>query len=474
MKKEEKTRYLLKNTVIFAFSNLATKLITLFLIPLYTFCLSTSEYGIVDLLFTLASVIVPILTLNIVEAIYRFSMDKDADNNKIMSIGILLFIVCIISGLLFIPLFNIFPTYAKYKYYFYFYLISTAGFQIFSINLKGQEKLKQFSAVNILNTFLIAILNIYFLKILNYKIEGYFIAYIIANTLAMIYAIYVGKIFKNIKKFKIDKSLFKEMTKYSIVLIPTSFMWWIMKSSDRVMLTYYSGLALNGIYAISYKIPTILQAIATIFNQAWIFTAVKEKNSEDNEQYTNLVFENLFVVITICAAFLILIVKLFLKFFVSNEYFTAWKYVPFLLIGSLFVTLGTFLSSSYSANKDSKGFLFSGLFGALINIILNFVLIPSFKAYGAAIATCLSYITVFIYRYIDTQKYVKIKINKKNIVGILLLVTLSILLYSTWKYIFIIQLCVFIILLFYYKNNLFGLFKKIFILIKKRKDCSNE
>lgn len=474
MKKEEKNRYLLKNTVIFALSNLATKLITFFLIPLYTFCLSTSEYGIVDLLFTLSSVIVPILTLNVVEAIYRFSMDKDADNNKIMSIGILLFMVCIILGLFLIPMFNLFSTYTNYKYYFYFYLISSAGFQIFSINLKGQEKLKHFSIVNILNTFLIAVLNIYFLKILNYKIEGYFIAYIIANTISMIYAIYVGNISKNIKKFEIDIPLFKEMTKYSIVLIPTSFMWWIMKSSDRVMLTYYSGLALNGIYAISYKIPTILQAIATIFNQAWLFTAVKEKNSEDNEQYTNLVFENLFVFLILFASFLIIIVKLFFKYFVSNEYFSAWKYVPFLLIGSLFVTLGTFLSSSYSAHKDSKGFLFSGLIGAIINIVLNMILIPSCKAYGASIATCISYIAVFIYRYIDTQKYIKIKINIRVFFGVFLLCLLSTLLYSAYKYIYIIQILLFVALLIYYKRNWLDFLKKIYIILKKRRENSNE
>ena len=108
MEKNEKTKYLLKNTTIFAISNMATKLITFFLVPLYTFCLTTKEYGIIDLFFTISSVIIPIMTLNVVEGIYRFSMDKGASNNKIVSIGILMFGLCILLGIITIPIFRVY------------------------------------------------------------------------------------------------------------------------------------------------------------------------------------------------------------------------------------------------------------------------------------------------------------------------------------------------------------------------------
>ena len=56
----------------------------------------------------------------------------------------------------------------------------------------------------------------------------------------------------------IDRCKLKEMIRYSIVLIPNTFMWWIMNSSDRVMVTYMIGAAANGIYAVSYKLPTLV------------------------------------------------------------------------------------------------------------------------------------------------------------------------------------------------------------------------
>lgn len=65
---------------------------------------------------------------------------------------------------------------------------------------------------------------------------------------------------------------------------------------------------------------------------------------------------------------------------------------PFLIIGCVYLTLGTFMATSYTVHKDSFGYLFSGSFGAVFNILLNFILIPVIGVYGAALATCISYI----------------------------------------------------------------------------------
>ena len=115
--------------------------------------------------------------------------------------------------------------------------------------------------------------------------------------------------------------------------------------------------------------------------------------------------------------------KPFLRFYVETSYYGAWKYTPYLIIGNVFMTMGTFLASSYTVNKDSKGFLFSAITGALINIILNYFLIPIMGVSGAACSTCFSYIVVFIYRVIDTRKYIKINVlNKKHMIAYVILI----------------------------------------------------
>lgn len=469
MKKETRNKYLIKNTAIFAIGNFATKFISFFLIPLYTNVLTTTEYGIVDLLYTICSVLMPLLTLNICEAVLRFAMDKDADTTKIMSIGNVLIIVSAVLGLISIPILNNIETYKNYSYYFYLYLTTLGMSQIFLCNLKGQEKLIDYSIGNFIHTLTIAIFNILFLVSFDMGIKGYFLAYTIANIITSIYAFIRGNVISSIKNFKFDKKLFIEMTKYSVLLIPNSFMWWIMNSSDRVMVTNFLGESANGIYAISYKLPTLLSTITTVFTHAWIYSAVNENESEDKEEYTNYIFKKLVAVIFIISSGMIMIIKPFLSIYVSKEYFSAWEYTPFLFIGFTFLTLASFLSSSYNVHKDSKGFLFSGMGGAIINVVLNFLLIPIIGISGAAIATCISYIAVFVYRIIDTKKYVKINIfYKEFFIAIALLVIQAACLFINNIFGQCLLIIEFLIILLLFKNTWIPLLKIVFNKIKKQ------
>ena len=98
MDKKEKSKYLMKNTFLFAIGNIGTKLINFLMIPLYSYCLTISEYGIIDLVFAILSIVIPIITLNIFESVQRFTMDKDADYEKIFTSSMLVTITgCLIS-----------------------------------------------------------------------------------------------------------------------------------------------------------------------------------------------------------------------------------------------------------------------------------------------------------------------------------------------------------------------------------------
>lgn len=425
MQKTQRNKYLLKNTIVFALGNFGTKMISFFLVPLYTNILTTSEYGIVDLIYTIGTVLVPILTLNIGEAIMRFSLDKDSNREKIMNIGLRLLLFATVLGLAILPVSSLFNEVRSYVIYVYLYTVTLAYSQVFLCYLRGKELLVQYSTGNIIHTFCIAFFNIIFLLVMKQGIYGYLTAYILSNVITAIYAFKVGNVYKAIKESKIDTKLRKEMIRYSVVLIPNSFMWWIMNSSDRVMVTAMIGTAANGIYAVAYKIPTLLSTISTVFNQAWSYSAIRENESEDKEEYSNNVYDRLVSTVLITAIGLLMIIKIFLKFYVGEDYYTAWRYTPYLMIGFVFMTLGTFVSTSYTVHKDSLGFLVSGTIGALVNVILNFILIPVLGVTGAAVATGFSYFTVFCYRVYNTRKYLKINVFKrKHIVGyILLLVT---------------------------------------------------
>lgn len=467
LKKESKNKYLLKNTIVFAIGNFATKLITFLLVPLYTNALSTEQFGIVDLLYTVCSFLIPVFSFNIVESVLRFSLDKKKNNNEIMSIALVSILFMIFTSLIMIPILGVFKNFAEYKFLLYLYLITFGSSQIFLVNLKGQEKLKLYSLGNFLYALLVASLNIYLLLIIKIGISGYFLAYIISNILIIIYGMIFGNIKEIIKNFHFDKKLFKDMTKYSIVLIPTTFMWWIMNFLDRIMVTNFVSLSANGIYAVSYKIPTILTVVSSIFTQAWLFSAVKEKDSEDNESYTNKVFEFLAFGTIVIGALLVIIVKPLFKIYVAIDYYEAWKYVPYLMIGYVFLNLSTFISTTYNVHKDSKGYLFSAVSGAIINCILNIILIPIIGVHGAALATMLSYIAVFLYRLKDTKKYLRINISYKFLYSSTSLIAISLLTYIQNIYVLLIQLLLLISTVYIYKSDWIPILDKVLKKLKK-------
>ena len=426
-----RTKYLMKNTAIFAAGNLGSKLINFFLIPLYTNVLTSEQYGITDLVFTVCSIAVPVIILNISEAIMRFALDEDANRNDIMSIGIMMSFVSLIAALILYVISLLYEPIAPYRWYVYLYAVTYGICEISICYLRGKEKLMFYSISNIIRTLSIAVFNILLLVVWKQGIPGYLMAYIFSNVVTTIFAFFAGNVPEVIRHFNVDKALFKRMVKYSIPLIPTSFMWWIINSSDRLMITAMISVSVSGIFAVASKIPSLISFISTIFNQAFSYSAIHEEKSEDRVEFNNRIFDYLFSMVTVFGLFVLMIIKLFMRIYVSAEFYSAWLYTPPLIVGTCILILATFFSVSYTVNKDSIGFLKSGTLGAVANIIMNLTLIPILGAWGAAFATFMSYVIVFAYRYFDVKKYIKLDVfSKTHIISLCFLVAAGGLVYT--------------------------------------------
>ena len=141
---------------------IGTKLIIFLLVPLYTNAFTTAEYGTVDLINTIVTILVPIITINIGESVMRFALDENSDKNHIMSIGLFFAGLSLLLGISVVIILSWFPNITVNWRLVYLYCVSQGVYQIFSCNLRGQEKLMHYAAGNILNTFMNAALNIFF------------------------------------------------------------------------------------------------------------------------------------------------------------------------------------------------------------------------------------------------------------------------------------------------------------------------
>ncbi|HCD4360148.1 TPA: oligosaccharide flippase family protein, partial [Enterococcus faecium] len=279
-----KTKYLIKNMGILTISNFSSKILVFLLVPLYTSVLSTTEYGTYDLTISTATLLFPILTLNIVDAVMRFLMDKDKNKKNIASIAIkVIFLSVIVFGSV-MYLLNITKlwqdVYGLEKYIFLYY-ISYVWNQFLIQFAKGLEKVKAMGIAGIISTIVTIIANIFFLLILKWGLIGFFIANILSQIISATYLSVLVRIWEYIDFEAKDPQLKREMLNYSIPLIATVVGWWINSTADRYVVSFIVGVSANGLLSVAYKIPQIINTLQGIFIQAWQISAIKEYG--DNE-----------------------------------------------------------------------------------------------------------------------------------------------------------------------------------------------
>lgn len=277
--------------------------------------------------------------------------------------------------------------------------------------VRGIDKISDLSVSSIVASVITICLNISFLVFFNWGLIGYFIANIIGPMVQSLYLIIKVHVLDDIQLKQAYQSEKKEMVKYSKPLIANSIAWWVNNASDRYIVVFFCGLAENGIYSVASKIPSILNIFQTIFNQAWTLSAVKDFDPEDkNGFFTNTYKAYNCMMVVVCSG-IIASDKILASFLYAKDFYVAWKYVPWLTIAIVFGALSGYIGGFFAAVKDSKIFAKSTIYGATTNVIFNLILTPIMGPLGAAIATALSYFEVWLFRYLHSRRYIKIKIN---------------------------------------------------------------
>lgn len=409
----EKNKSLLKNIGLFTLGSFGSKILSFLLVPLYTAVLSTSEYGTVDLITSTASLLTPILLLSIFDATLRFGMDDSYKKKDVLSTSIRIAVVgslVLIVSTVVIAATDIVKIDNIYLTFLCVYFIIGAFNQIFNLYLRAKNQASVIAASGVLCTLITCCSNIVSLVIFKWGIIGYMISNTIGVLIQNLYQLFIGKIYKDIKFLKF-RDLTRPMVTYSIPLIANSLSWWINNASDRYILTYLRDIAENGIYSVSYKIPTLLSMLQGVFYNAWSISAIAEFDENDNDGFigTNYSLYG-FISLATCSTLLVINVPL-ASLLYKGDYFIAWKCVPFLLLGTVFSGISQFEGSLFAATKNTKSVAKTTVIGAIANTVCNFIFIYYFGAVGAALATLIGYFVTWSLRTRHLQSFVKMKVN---------------------------------------------------------------
>lgn len=427
----EKHKELAKNTIIIFVGRFSTQFLSFLLLPIYTKVLSSAEYGTYDLIITYIALITPIVSLQIEMAVFRELIDarkNESRINAILSSSIFSILIqstiCIIIYLIVCFFINI-----PYSSLVLFNIIAVLLSNMLMQVARGLGENIKYSVSSIISGISMIFFSVFFLIILRININGLLNASILANTAAIIYLFISCRLYKRIKYVNINISIIFNLLKYSMPLIPNSLIWWIINVSDRTMISVFLGAGANGIYAISNKFSSMLIQVFNIFNLSWTESASLHIDDEDRDEFFSSIFNKTLKYSLLICLSLILILPLIFNLLIDKKYNDSFMYIPILIIGTIFNIIVSFLGSIYVAKKLTKEIAKTSFGAGALNIIINLLLISFIGIYAAAASTALSFLIMAIFRIIDVQKYVKLKIDIKYIYREIILFQLSILIY---------------------------------------------
>ncbi|MFV0414463.1 MAG: lipopolysaccharide biosynthesis protein [Oscillospiraceae bacterium] len=422
---------LLSNTVLFGISTFSSKVLSFLLTRLYTSVLAQASFGIVDLVTACANLLIPLVSLGISNAVIRFGLEKDVSSKGVFTSGILAILSGFTALLLLGPLLGQISILQGQLGLLYIYVLMSCLRTLCCQFIRSQLYTRLYAIDGILSTAYTIGFNVLFLVVLKMGTTGYLLSIIAADALSALGLFLVAKLHRYVSFKGVKRSLYAAMLKYSLPLVPASMFWWITNASDRFFIAYMLGTAENGLYAAAYKVPNIVAIFSTIFTEAWQLSAVTDGQGKGREKFFGQIYAALMGVTFMVGAGLILFCRLVMRVLVAPSYFEAWQYVPFLIVGTVFSCLVSFLNSVYMVEKKSNLSLLTMMVGAVSNLALNALFIPFMGVNGAAIATLISYMLVFIIRAVDTRRFIAIDyLPVKTAVNTLLLVAESVVIIS--------------------------------------------
>lgn len=403
----------------------------------------------------------------------RFTLEPNFDKQQVFTLSLCIVFLGFIVLLCCSPLIcqiEVLRPYLKIFYAYYFFVVL---FNVLQQFLKGLNSIKAYVISGIINTIINIGLNIVLLIVLKRGIYGYLVAFVGGYAVSCVYMIFCEKMWLFLTPIsKLDLGLVKSFLCFCIPLIPNSLSWWISNSSDKYILTFFEGAAVTGVYSVAYKIPSLMAVLSNIFTSAWQISAVDDFGSEESIAFFSDIYNKYSSLYVLITSAIILGIKLIAEIMFSKNFYNAWSFATVLIIASMFQAMCSFLGSIYTTAMKTRMIFITTFIGAIFNIVLNFILIPRIGAYGAAIATLVSYFSVWLIRIIDSRKIIRLNISiKKDIVVYIILVVQCVVVCVNryWSLIVSFILCIMVLIL----NQKFVVSLFRIVKIKVRANISN-
>lgn len=412
----EKKR-LIKNTGMIAIGNISTKLVSFFLLPLYTALLSTSAYGTFDYILSIATFCVPFVSVLMDESIFRFLIDckKQEEKEKVISTALVIVLIGMVCfTLVGIPVMQ--GLHYHYTYYATIYILLNVMSGMISAILRGIGRTDQYALFNFLLGSIQVTLNVVFIAAFRMGVGGMLMASILTQFFVSTIFIFRIRLWRYFDFRIVNSQMAKDMIVYSLPLIPNKVSWSIINLSDRIVLMNWVGSEATGLYAVSYKFPNLMDTVYGFFYQSWKESSARVMGDDSQNDFYNAVYEYLknfmYALVLGMSAFMPLIFRIM----INKNYYEALFYVPILLLATYFANISGFYGGIFTAYKDTKIMGTTTLTAAILNLTINLLMIHKFGIYAAAISTLVANFLIYLYRRWKVSKYIELNEDRRETV----------------------------------------------------------
>ncbi len=418
---------LAKNTAIISLGRICTQFMSFFLLPLYTSILNTSEYGTADLLISYASLLLPIVTFAIEQALFRYLIDVRSDERQKETIISTTVIFAICQVLLAVILLSILQVFIKNMYMPYFILMVVAC--TLSATMLQLSRGLGDNIGYALGSFVTAavqiLCNVLYLVVLKLGANGMLLATFTGNIACTLMLVAKTKTYRYIKLSKFDMPTLKQMLRYSAPLIPNQLSWWMMNASNKTIVAFFLGTASNGLLAVAQKFPSIYIQFNNIFNISWTESATLHIHEDDAELFFSKIVDTTFRLFACACIGIIVCIPFVIGWLINPAYYDAYYQIPIFMLASLCNVVVSLYGVIYVAYKRTKEIALTALYAAIINAGSHLIMIRFIGLYAAAFSTLLGYGVMAVYRYYHSRKYLVIRLSNKLLMTVAFMIMVA-------------------------------------------------
>ncbi len=409
-----KIKQFIKTAFVFLTGNMLSKLVSFFLLPLYTSKIDPAQFGNYDVASSFISLIAPIAFFQIWDGMYRYAFEyKDKDDKQMVISNSV--VVCLFGLVLYLAMFSLLQMALGFQYFWlvliYGVLYSFHYLHTYAARVYLSNKLFVFSGVA--STLITAISNIILILGFGWDIKSIYVSSII-GLLAQIFLIEIKiGVFRKFRCKDLDKGLIKKMMRFSIPLCVAAVSYWLLSGLTKIFIQTFEGDAANGLYAVANKFGSLITLLVSVIQFAWNETAylmTEDDPTKKKESYGECIsimtIGVLFGTALVCIA-----VKVIFPLFVAKQYADALALIPATIIGVATNALAGFMGTIFMAEKKNSFVMISTFIAAGVNVVAGYFATKYWGLHGGVVTLAACFTLLFLMRLFRLLFAFKLKMN---------------------------------------------------------------